>query len=201
MWARSLDGSGSQLRTVTGLFTKQAEKLLTVTVAGEQVKVTAEHPFLVAGSGWLPAGMLRVGDRLVQRDSGTATIEGVSEAAVSEAVFNFEVEGDHNYYITQAQLLVHNCPIGGGASSGLRFRANTAHIFRKASGHLAEDNAENRALIQSAVKESHLRNTKILHDGSTLSRYYKTLPDGTQVWADVRNGVEITKGGLNVIPK
>lgn len=35
----------------------------------------------------------------------------------------------------------------------------------------------------------------MLPDGSTLARYFQTLPDGTQAWVEVRNGVEITNGG------
>ncbi len=81
------------------------------------------------------------------------------------------------------------------------FRSNPAHIFRNATGHLAEDTVENRALIQSTLDPANLRTTITLKDGSTLAKYYKTLPDGTQAWAELRNGTEITNGGLNVIPR
>ncbi|MFE4542409.1 RHS repeat-associated core domain-containing protein [Arthrobacter sp. NPDC056727] len=97
--------------------------------------------------------------------------------------------------------------VGGKAAKGLLgstsigFRSDTSHIFRNAVGHLAEDTAENRALIQSALDPQNLRSTLTLKDGSTLEKYFKTLPDGTQVWAEVRNGQEITNGGLNGIAK
>lgn len=80
------------------------------------------------------------------------------------------------------------------------FRSNTSHIFRNAPGHLAEDTAENRALIKSALDPANLRQTDPLKDGTLLYRYFRILPDGTQVWAEVRNG-EITNGGLNDIPR
>nr|WP_169514018.1 RHS repeat-associated core domain-containing protein [Agromyces subbeticus] len=80
------------------------------------------------------------------------------------------------------------------------FRSDTSHIFRDARGHLAEDTAENRALIQSALDPNNLRSTVTLKNGESLAKYFKTQPDGTQVWAEVRNG-EITNGGLNVIPR
>jgi hypothetical protein len=54
--------------------------------------------------------------------------------------------------------------------------------------------------IRSALDPSHLRDTITLKDGSTLEKYFRTMPDGTQAWAEVRNG-EITNGGLNVIPR
>ena len=81
------------------------------------------------------------------------------------------------------------------------FRSDTSHIFRDAPGHLAADTAENRALIQSALSPENLRTTITLPDGSTLAQYFRTLPDGTQVWVEVRNGLEITNGNLNVIPR
>ena len=36
---------------------------------------------------------------------------------------------------------------------------------------------------------------------SVLRSYQKLLPDGSQVWAEVRNGAEITNGGLNSVPR
>lgn len=58
----------------------------------------------------------------------------------------------------------------------------------------------NRSLIQSALGNANLRTTITLKGGETLQKYYRKLPDGTQAWAEVRNGA-ITNGGLNVIPR
>lgn len=80
------------------------------------------------------------------------------------------------------------------------FRSDTSHIFRNARGHLGEDTPENRKLIESALDPANLRSTTTLKDGTTLEKYFKTLPDGTQVWAEVRNGT-ITNGGLNATPR
>jgi hypothetical protein len=118
VWARDLTTGTSQLRRVSGLFHKQATRLLTITVAGTSIQVTPEHPFWSPGRGWVEAGQLRKGDRLLARDGRSLTITRISSRAVKATVYNFEVEGDHNYYITGAQLLVHNCPTGGGSGGG-----------------------------------------------------------------------------------
>jgi hypothetical protein len=81
------------------------------------------------------------------------------------------------------------------------FRSDTSHIFRNATGHFVEDTAANRALIRSAIKPEHLRSTTTLKDGATLQRYFWTLSNGKQAWAEVRNGSEITNGGLNATPR
>lgn len=87
-------------------------------------------------------------------------------------------------------------------SAKIGFRSGTSHTFRNAAwgGHLAKDTAEYRALIQSAIDRANLRDTITLKDGSTLQKYFRELSDGTQAWAEVRNG-EITTGGLIVIPR
>lgn len=62
------------------------------------------------------SGDLKPGDQLQQRDGHTATITKIRHYAADTTVYNFEVEGDHNYYISEAQVLVHNCPAAGGAA-------------------------------------------------------------------------------------
>lgn len=86
-------------------------------------------------------------------------------------------------------------------AASVGFRSDATHIFRNAAGHFADDTAANRAIIRGAVDPANLRSTITLKDGATLSKYFQTLPDGTQAWAEVRNGTDITNGGLNVIPR
>lgn len=112
VWAKNLATGESELRPVTGLFQKQSTTLMTITLAsGATVVVTQEHPFMVDGEGWVLSGDLRVGDHLTKRDGGGLTIAAIESRTGSEKVYNFEVAGDHNYYITDAQLLVHNCKL------------------------------------------------------------------------------------------
>jgi RHS repeat-associated protein len=83
------------------------------------------------------------------------------------------------------------------AGGGVGIAENSAsHIFRDAPGHLAEDTRENRALIEGAVNQGNYVDT---HEPG-VSVYRETLPNGTQVWAEVYNG-EITNGGLNATPR
>lgn len=83
------------------------------------------------------------------------------------------------------------------------FRSDTTHIFRDGHpGHLKVDTPENRAIIQRSIKPENLRSKIELPNGrGTLEKYFETLPDGTQAWAEVRNGTTITNGGLNIKPR
>jgi len=87
------------------------------------------------------------------------------------------------------------------ASTSLRFRESTEHIFRATrDGHLPIDTPENRQIIQSAIRPENLASERQLLSGDTL-RYYKVpLEDGTQAWAEVVNGV-IMNGGVNQTPR
>lgn len=85
-------------------------------------------------------------------------------------------------------------------AAGVAFRTDTSHIFRNAAGHLADDTAANRALIQSAVNPGNLVAERTI-GSSVLRSYQRLLPDGRQIWVEVRNGVEITNGGVNTVAK
>ncbi|WP_370945085.1 polymorphic toxin-type HINT domain-containing protein [Amycolatopsis sp. cg5] len=111
VWARDLATGRSQLRTVVGLFSKHADEILTIRTGGVELKVTPQHPFWVVGRGWVEAGHVRVGDRFQSLNGAQPAVETITTQAVGTTVYNFEVEGDHNYYITDAQLLVHNCDV------------------------------------------------------------------------------------------
>ncbi|WP_091292053.1 polymorphic toxin-type HINT domain-containing protein [Amycolatopsis xylanica] len=111
VWARDLATGRSQLRSVVGLFNKHADQILTITTTGTSLRVTPQHPFWVVGKGWIDAGELRVGDRLSTLSGAEQPITAITSSMTGTTVYNFEVAGDHNYYITDAQLLVHNCDL------------------------------------------------------------------------------------------
>jgi RHS repeat-associated protein len=82
-----------------------------------------------------------------------------------------------------------------GAGAGIA-ENSASHIFRDAGGHLAEDTPENRGLIESVVKSGNYVETK--YPGVDV--YRETLSNGTQVWAEVKEG-SITNGGVNTTPR
>lgn len=84
-------------------------------------------------------------------------------------------------------------------SSELAISSNSAHIFRDAVGHLAEDTPANRALLQAAVRVENLVATR--GPGGVIQVFRQLLPDGRQVWVEVRAGTEITNGGVNLVPR
>ncbi len=110
VWAHDLATGRTEVRRVTALFHRQATRMLTLRVSGGiTVRVTPDHPFYVPGRGWVTAEALRPGQPLLRRDGATARLLAVSARDVRTTVYNFSVASDHDYYVSPAQLLVHNC--------------------------------------------------------------------------------------------
>lgn len=71
------------------------------------------------------------------------------------------------------------------------------HIFKKDIGNFRKDNRENRTFIESATVDP---KNKVGTNVFGKEIFLKTMPDGTQAWAEVWEG-EITDGGKNNFPK
>ena len=84
----------------------------------QTVQTTDDHPFWVAGFGWRDAAFLRVGDELQQANSDTVTVVNSERRLCPDgiAVFNFEVERFHSYFVAEYEnapaVLVHNASYG-----------------------------------------------------------------------------------------
>jgi hypothetical protein len=101
----------------TGFFRHSIGWLYDLQVSGEPepIGTTATHPFFSSDrNAWIPAGELKVGERLLARDGSTPLVESFTPRPHPEPVFNIEVAGDHCYRVGAQGLLVHNrsvaCP-------------------------------------------------------------------------------------------
>ena len=89
-------------------------EIYSVFVNGEIIETTDVHPFYVKNRGYVAAEDLVAGDILVDIEGNEVVVEKV-EVSVSETeipVYNFGVEDNHNYYVSENSVLVHNagCP-------------------------------------------------------------------------------------------
>ena len=81
-----------------------------MTVKGEEIVCTTEHPFYSPVKGWTAACKLRAGDILVTVNGEYVVVEKVQHEILESPVkvYNFEVEGFHTYYVSGIAILVHN---------------------------------------------------------------------------------------------
>ena len=108
------------LRPVSRVFRRTSDHLRVLDIEGdsgnvETIRTTDEHPFWADGRGWTLAGDLRPGER-VQESDGTWQRVLASERFERPdgvAVYNFEVEGEHTYFVDDGRgaadaVWVHN---------------------------------------------------------------------------------------------
>jgi hypothetical protein len=98
-------------RVVTGTFRTWTQDLRELRMEGlaQPVRVTGGHRFQVeAESAWVAVHDLRPGDRIRTLDGTGRLVAGVEPVPGTHQVFNLEVEGVHQYYVSPAGLLTHN---------------------------------------------------------------------------------------------
>lgn len=64
-------------------------------IAGERIVTTHEHPFYTQERGWVPAGLLKVGERVKKATGGWGTVRAVRSAWDAGVRYNLTVDGAH----------------------------------------------------------------------------------------------------------
>ena len=146
VWAWDEETGEKSLRRVTETYVNQTSELVHVFVGGEEIVTTPTHPFYSPVKGWTDAAQLRAGDILVLVNGEYVVVEKVQHEILESPinVYNFQVAGDHTYYVSDIGVLVHNdCPqrLVAGDKNGWNARVSHgglqdhapphAHIFLK----------------------------------------------------------------------
>ena len=84
-----------------------------LTINGKVLKVTGEHRIYIKNNygingEWIEVKDLKVGDKLMDKDNDIYMISLIKRYKYNNTVYNFEVEDNHNYYVTTDNYLVHN---------------------------------------------------------------------------------------------
>ncbi len=111
VWATNTDTGETELKRVVRTFKNEATELVHITIDGETITCTNEHPFYSPVKGWTAACKLRAGDMLVTLNGEYVIVEWVQHEILESpvAVYNFEVEDFHTYYVGDSDgVLVHN---------------------------------------------------------------------------------------------
>ena len=97
-------------KTVLETYIREVTTLVHLTVNGEEIVTTVDHPFYVKNQGFIKAGELIVGDELLDVTGNILLVEnfdvGLTDKPVK--VYNFQVEDFHTYYVGENNILVHN---------------------------------------------------------------------------------------------
>ncbi|MFZ2165674.1 MAG: Hint domain-containing protein [Propionibacteriaceae bacterium] len=163
--------------------------------SGAKVTTTEEHPFWVDGQGWTPANRLKTGDNLRQSDGRPVRVGSVQATGKTATVYNFEVEGLHNYYVQAGDtwVLVHNdCTwaVDALSQSGARIVAKdltrAGQELAKHSGEGAFPIAQGSPSVISRTAQNQLddiltapgTSIKDITQGNFAGGRYYVAPDG-----------------------
>ena len=97
-------------KTVLETYIREVTTLVHLTVNGEEIVTTVDHPFYVKNQGFIKAGELIVGDELLDVNGNILLVEKFNVELTDEpvTVYNFQVEGFHTYHVGCFYVLVHN---------------------------------------------------------------------------------------------
>ena len=143
------DDAEPRLRRVLRTF-ERLSLVLWLTVDGQRIGTTSEHPFFVRGKGWTDAGELHVGQELRLLTPGWVKVEAVRATNDLVSVYNMEVEDDHTYFVGDVtwgwSVWAHNAYFGPKKTSELAPGGGLAahepaggHTILRHIGKLAND--------------------------------------------------------------
>jgi hypothetical protein len=94
---------------------KVTSKLVSIETAEGTLLTTPDHLFARFSGGWVPAGQLSVGEKIVSAAApqGSPIIEIASKDVAETSVYNLTIAKTHSYLVSSAGLLVHNVDCWG----------------------------------------------------------------------------------------
>ena len=97
-------------KTVLETYIREVTTLVHLTVNGEEIVTTVDHPFYVKNQGFIKAGELIVGDELLDVNGNVLLVENFDVELTDEPVkvYNFKVEDFHTYHVGENGVWVHN---------------------------------------------------------------------------------------------
>ena len=87
------------------------DDLYTITCGSIVIEATSMHPICVSLNNtlvFINAKDLKIGNRLVDYEGNIHEITSITCESVTDTFYNIEVENNHNYYVTENNILVHN---------------------------------------------------------------------------------------------
>ena len=117
---------------VTATHSEHHETTLDVTIDGELVHTTDEHPFFVINDDegeWVKAKDLQVGDVIFNTMGKDGIVEVVEVIAEPQTMYNLSVQLVASYFVSDGQWLVHNVTDNDIIGQMIRATQSSVDIF------------------------------------------------------------------------
>jgi RHS repeat-associated protein len=96
---------------VTATFAQQHTHTLNITIDGETIHTTDEHPFLNTDGVWVNAQDLQVGDEIVSADGDVGVVEAIERIDAPQMMYNLSVAVVATYLVGDGRWVLHNVDI------------------------------------------------------------------------------------------
>ena len=106
--AETLEVSTKQ---VLETYIRETSSLVHLTINGENIISTYDHPYYVKDKGFVSAEALWIGAELIDKNGNVVLVEQLYRenlGAESVKVYNFQVDDYHTYFVSEYCILVHN---------------------------------------------------------------------------------------------
>lgn len=198
-------------KSVLETYVRQVDKLVHLTINGEEIVTTIDHPFYVQGRGFINAGNLLVGDRLVSVNGEDLSVDDcyIEECDFPTTVYNFQVEDYHTYFVGQSAVWVHNAEydalrpelpeFDGKTTSGVMLTSDGKQIS------FSSGNSSNPSYPQyKAQSASHVEGKAAIYmreNGINDATIFHNNPNGTCGFCDRQLSALLPEGSrLTVVP-
>ena len=116
-------------------YVRKTRELVHIIVGGKEIVSTPDHPYYVAGRGFVNACQLCIGSPLLDSDGKILEIEQIYKEQLEKneevTVYNFQVEDWHTYHVGEMEVLVHNAEYESGKNSDYMFGENGTQFESK----------------------------------------------------------------------
>lgn len=86
----------------------ESDSVYKLNIGSEEIYVTGEHPFYIENEGWVRVKDLEIGNVFLSISEERMILKSKEIICWKNKVYNLEVGGFHNYFITKNKILVHN---------------------------------------------------------------------------------------------
>ena len=150
-------------KTVLETYIREVTTLVHLTVNGEEIITTIDHPFYVKDKDFVKAGELAIGYELLNSNCNVLLVENHSVELTDEptTVYNFQVEVFHTYHVGENGVWVHNSNCKLIKNDDGTYDAELSYKEDWTPGQRAETDAKCRALSVVDPIKTNMKNLDV----------------------------------------
>ena len=152
-------------------YVRKTRELVHIIVGGKEIVSTPDHPYYVAGRGFVNACQLCIGSPLLDADGKILEIEQIYKEQLEKneevTVYNFQVEDWHTYHVGEMEVLVHNAEYESG-------RTTNPYAYLEDGPNVGEGKNFTAAQKQKMLEENMKRNGGVVKSDNP-NDYFETL--------------------------